>query len=133
LLLRNSHDPRQRSTANRARAACHGGCDRVCRFGVYLGDDAMTYVDAARELLAHRGFVMNNEVAALPQPVVPIVNWPPGYPYLIVALASLGVDPPRASWRIGLLSYMALVVVCVRLAARRLGIATAWTTGVLLN
>ncbi len=58
------------------------------RWGIGLYSDSIVYVGAARSLLAGDGFQFFNDIGRL----APITQYPPGYPWLIAALAWTGLD-----------------------------------------
>ena len=103
-----------------------------CRADIHFGDDAATYVDAARSLISGLGFATSNEDATKPAVLAPIVLWPPGYPLLIAALGTLGVDLERASLCVGLISYVGLIALCMRIARKWSGNKSRWATAAIL-
>ena len=58
------------------------------RWGIGLYTDSIVYVGAARSILAGDGFQFFNDIGQL----APITQYPPGYPWLIAALAWTGLD-----------------------------------------
>ena len=58
------------------------------RWGIGIYTDSLVYIGAARSILAGDGFQFLNDVGQFS----PITQYPPGYPWLIAALAWTGLD-----------------------------------------
>ncbi|HET7535595.1 MAG TPA: hypothetical protein VFJ90_04020, partial [Candidatus Didemnitutus sp.] len=75
--------------------------------------DSAAYIDCARSILAGRGFMQRVIDGFGPEIWQPIVWWPPGYPLLIAAVASLGIDVLSAGVLVAIVSAaMAVALFC---------------------
>src|SRR5512132_1238163 len=59
------------------------------RWGIGIYTDSVVYIGAARSLLAGDGFQFLNDIGQFSS----ITQYPPGYPWLIAALAWTGLGP----------------------------------------